>query len=267
MDALIDTTPPNTRFGLIVDDDLAFREVAARTFRRLSLGILEAPTLRKAGDLIGQRRQDIDLLVVDGMLPDGNGLEFVEMLRANDVNVPIVYVSAFAREDDALKGRLLGPLRVCSVLSKPVGVVNLLRAVEAAIQATVSKAPVKLSDEAGMRDMQGVYVQRNALDLWILMRAVRRMAGPATSSVIAQDSLAIAHRLHGSAATYGFVALSNAARDVERALSSVVEEKTPVGDIRWGPLATSLEAAAAELGPFEPNRPPGESWSGASKTR
>ena len=165
-----------------------------------------------------------------------------------------------------LKQKLLGSLRVHSVLDKPVGVVTLLKALEAALGSSASAGPADLSNGTSMSAMKEVYIQRNALDLWILMRAVHRMAGPAASIVIARDSLAIAHRLHGSAATYGFADLSKAAKDVERAFLEVTEGRA-VRDIRWGHLAVCLEAAAAEFGPFESSRPPGESWSGASKTR
>ena len=118
MDAPVNNTTP-TRFALVVDDDASFREVVARTLPRLGLGILEAPSVRKAGELIGQQSQVIDLLVVDGMLPDGTGLDLIEMVRANGMDVPIVYVSAFAQDDAELKRRLVGSLRVHSVLSKP----------------------------------------------------------------------------------------------------------------------------------------------------
>ena len=63
---------------LIVDDEPAIRESLAFALRRDGFAIAEAASLREA-----QARTDgADLVILDLVLPDGNGLDFLRALRS-----------------------------------------------------------------------------------------------------------------------------------------------------------------------------------------
>ena len=61
---------------LLVDDEPAIRESLAFALRRDGFEVSEAATLREARSLVAPA----DLVILDLVLPDGNGLEFLRSL-------------------------------------------------------------------------------------------------------------------------------------------------------------------------------------------
>lgn len=45
-----------------------------------------------------------DLLILDGWYPDGFGVDLCKRIRASDARTPIVFLSAYAYQDDIQKG-------------------------------------------------------------------------------------------------------------------------------------------------------------------
>jgi DNA-binding response OmpR family regulator len=65
-------------------------------------------TVRLAENL-AEARQSIaesvpDLIVLDIMLPDGSGLDFLAELRAGDISIPVLLLTALSETSDELKG-------------------------------------------------------------------------------------------------------------------------------------------------------------------
>jgi len=79
---------------LVVEDDPASREVIRRTLERDGWAVSEAENGKAALDAI--RRQAPDLVVLDLMMPEMDGFEFVSRLRATDPGrgIPVVVVTA-----------------------------------------------------------------------------------------------------------------------------------------------------------------------------
>ncbi len=76
---------------LVVDDDTFVRMLFA--FDLPEVELVEARGLREAADLLGDHEPDA--IVVDRRLPDGDGLQLVRALRADDDNhVPIFLLTA-----------------------------------------------------------------------------------------------------------------------------------------------------------------------------
>jgi DNA-binding response OmpR family regulator len=73
---------------LIVDDEPAIRESLAFALQREGFAIAEAGTLKEAR----ARAAAADLILLDLVLPDGNGLEFLRALRAKS-DVPVIVVT------------------------------------------------------------------------------------------------------------------------------------------------------------------------------
>ena len=81
---------------LVVDDDSDFAALVAHGLRHHRH---EVTTVRK---LAAARRalenKPFDLLILDGLLPDGNGIDFVVELRHTDNPVEVVFLSSFFRD-------------------------------------------------------------------------------------------------------------------------------------------------------------------------
>jgi DNA-binding response OmpR family regulator len=112
---------------LILDDDATFRrDVLRPQLEHRGYEVHEAARIREAEALLAQR--SFDLLIVDGLLPDGNGLDFISALRQRGVATPIVFLSAFWKDGASL--RALAEAGATDTLHKPVDFAVLARRIE-----------------------------------------------------------------------------------------------------------------------------------------
>jgi two-component system OmpR family response regulator len=87
---------------LIAEDDDALRAVLVRTLRAEGF---DARGVSRAGELLERvREQEPDALVIDIGLPDGDGRDLCQALRAGGVTAPVLFLTA----RDALTDRLSG---------------------------------------------------------------------------------------------------------------------------------------------------------------
>jgi DNA-binding response OmpR family regulator len=90
---------------LVVDDEPIVREVVVRYLERDGYDALEADDVESARDLL--RRHSPSLVVLDIMLPGGDGLELCREIRGGS-EVPIIMLTARADEADRIVGLELG---------------------------------------------------------------------------------------------------------------------------------------------------------------
>jgi PAS domain S-box-containing protein len=77
---------------MIVDDDASAREMITRMLAKEGLGVIEAANGREALEEVSDRR--IDLILLDLMMPEMDGFEFIKELRARGERAPVVVVTA-----------------------------------------------------------------------------------------------------------------------------------------------------------------------------
>lgn len=112
---------------LLVDDDPETVMIVSEALAGTDFKVVQVRTLAEARSRISQRPPD--LLVLDGFLPDGSGVAFIQQLRDRKLDLRVAYLSALWR-DEAILGRLTGELGVCRVLHKPLGVSGLRLQIE-----------------------------------------------------------------------------------------------------------------------------------------
>jgi DNA-binding response OmpR family regulator len=88
---------------LIVDDEPAIRESLAFALKRDGFAIAEAATLKEARAAAA----DADLIILDLVLPDGNGLEFLRALRSQS-DIPVIVLTSRDEETDRVVGLEMG---------------------------------------------------------------------------------------------------------------------------------------------------------------
>lgn len=102
---------------LIVEDDAVFRQsILLPLLAEQGHAVLEAGKAREAEALLDAN--PVDLLIVDGLLPDRTGMDFIASLRERGVQIPIIFLSAFFK--DMKTYRRLTELGVAHVLHKPI---------------------------------------------------------------------------------------------------------------------------------------------------
>ncbi|MDL2274193.1 response regulator transcription factor [Oscillospiraceae bacterium OttesenSCG-928-G22] len=90
---------------LLIEDNESIQEANRRALEREDYKIEVAASLTEAR--LALARQEPDVIVLDIMLPDGNGLEFLCEIRAH-TNAPVLLLTALADKDDRLAGLRAG---------------------------------------------------------------------------------------------------------------------------------------------------------------
>ncbi|HKS39122.1 MAG TPA: response regulator [Blastocatellia bacterium] len=86
---------------LCVEDDLDTQEMLRVLICAQGYGFEVAGTRADALRLIQEK--EIALVLLDNMLPDGNGVELCRQVREFDKQLPIIFVSGSAHEDERLE--------------------------------------------------------------------------------------------------------------------------------------------------------------------
>ena len=91
---------------LVVDDEPSIVDAVATSLRYEGFEVEEATTGRAALAIAQERTPD--LIVLDVMLPDLDGLEVTRRLRADGMRVPILFLTARDALEDKLAGLTIG---------------------------------------------------------------------------------------------------------------------------------------------------------------
>jgi two-component system OmpR family response regulator len=136
---------PEARGGLLVVDDEPFlREAVAASLRFLGFGVTTAETAADALRLA--RDQAFDLMILDVMLPDGDGFEVVRRLRRDGCGVPVIFLTARDTEADKVAGLSLGG---DDYMTKPFGLEELAARVRTVLRRTMPSGPPGAGAAAG----------------------------------------------------------------------------------------------------------------------
>ena len=90
--------PPRYVTVLVVDDERISRHVASRMLRELGLRVLEADDAEEALDVFRISQHPIDLVLLDVVMPETDGVELAERIRAHRPDQPIIFMSAYPLE-------------------------------------------------------------------------------------------------------------------------------------------------------------------------
>jgi twitching motility two-component system response regulator PilG len=115
---------------LIIDDDETIRKALKRVFEKYNFNVILAANNL---ELKNVEIQDVKCIILDVGLPWVNGLELCELFRKHKdyKNIPIIMLSAYAREDDIARGKNAG----CDVyITKPFDIDNLILTVRSYLE-------------------------------------------------------------------------------------------------------------------------------------
>jgi CheY-like chemotaxis protein len=208
---------------LLIDDDVYFRRLLAPLLEAKGYRVLEAGRAADADRVLGG--QHVDLLVLDGLLPDGDGVAWLEKQRRAGHNQPALFCSAFRRnlrDEQRLKTAGAQPLR------KPIEPSAVLDAIDLALD----RSPAKNSAEQRILELRAEYaavLPGKLAELRAALHAVR--VHPSDDSRYT-TALRIAHRISGTSGSYGFIKLGEACAQIEEQLP-VVRGADPEALAEW----------------------------------
>src|SRR5438045_9138029 len=105
----------------VVEDEKRIADFLTRGLQGAGYAVDAAPNGATALDFI--HNADYDLVILDIMLPDFDGLKILEKIRNRKVGPPVLILSARGAVDDRVRGRELGG---DDYLTKPFAFVELL---------------------------------------------------------------------------------------------------------------------------------------------
>ena len=88
---------------LLVDDEEVVLEVGIRLLNKLGYTVMEAKSGRKAVELYEQNKNDIDLVLLDMVMPDVGGSEAYDKMKEINPNVKVLLSSGYSIEDTGAK--------------------------------------------------------------------------------------------------------------------------------------------------------------------
>lgn len=137
------------------------------------------------------RDEDVDLLILDRQLPDGEGLDLIERLRAEDCHTPALVLSALGSLDDRVRGLRAGG---DDYLAKPFALVELVARVQALLRrpnetrdTRLIVGPLDLDLLSGTATRAGRALDLLPRELKLLDYLVRRPGRIVTRSMLLQD--------------------------------------------------------------------------------
>jgi DNA-binding response OmpR family regulator len=113
---------------LVVDDDRRYRELIELSLARRGYRVLLAPD--GLAGLSSLERDDVDLVILDLMLPDLDGYELCRRVRAYSA-VPIIVLSAHDGEPAKIRALSIG---ADDYVTKPFGAAELVARIEAVLR-------------------------------------------------------------------------------------------------------------------------------------
>lgn len=129
---------------LVVDDETYIRDLVGTALRYEGFQVIEAGDGRQALDAIRNSRPD--LVVLDVMLPDFDGLEVTRRIRNEGIRVPVIFLTARDATDDKIAGLTVGG---DDYVSKPFSLDELIaraRAILRRTHPTLAGGPLRFAD-------------------------------------------------------------------------------------------------------------------------
>lgn len=121
--------------ALIVDDEADIRELLEITLSRMGIQTRSAKNLEEANGLLME--YDFNLCLTDMMLPDGNGLDFVDTIQQKRPDLPVAVITAHGNMDSAVRALKSGAF---DFISKPIDLKALRNIISSALKLSDTKA-------------------------------------------------------------------------------------------------------------------------------
>jgi len=234
---------------LLLDDDVQFRALLGTVLRARSFRVLEAGSAKTATELL--LNESPDLVIVDGMLPDLPGVEWIESVRQRDTDTEIVFLSAFWRDLETFQ-RLTRELGVSLVAYKPIepmvfaeNIVELLRSGHERVDS-VRPLPSSLPPDATdtLRTRMAQLREEYARELPHKLDELESLIEGAKQRPEATKSAASsAHRLRGTAGAYGFKLVGALAGHIEDLLAEYQASPLRIRRNFWNEVSRALADA------------------------
>lgn len=170
---------PSAHRALIVEDETLFAAAVRKRLEKAGLHCSVVGTLAEAYRHLDA--SEPELVLLDLRLPDGSGLEFLDVLRHRaEVAPPVIVLTAHAQVDDAVTAMKQG---AADYLRKPIDLNELVIAVERVLEASALRHQLHYSRQRDSRALEGALLLGESAPLVELRNQILRLARLTSASV------------------------------------------------------------------------------------
>ena len=194
---------------LVVEDDTKIRQLLKRVLS------LEGYTAYEAGDLKAAARvvknEEIDVIVCDVKLPDGNGIDFTKKVKTSWANIEIIVLTAFGNIPDSVQAMRCGAF---DYITKGDDNEKLIPLVHNAMDKSHLQKRVKQLEEQAVKDFSfDSIIGKSPVITETILQAKKVASTEATVLLLGETGTGkelFARAIHGASqrAVYPFVALN-----------------------------------------------------------
>src|SRR3954467_7483552 len=163
---------------LVVDDEQLIRWSLAERLKADGLHIVEAGT---AHDALERFAPDIDLVLLDYRLPDGDGLHVLKRMKATQPDVPIILLTAFSSIETAVEAMKQGAYPYAN---KPFNLDEIALVVGKALETTALRREVRALRASRSEPYALSRIVGDAAAMVALRALLQRIAASPASTVL-----------------------------------------------------------------------------------
>lgn len=146
---------------LVIEDDEAIQDMLSYSLEPEGFKLHAAFTAREGWDMIENRQ--IDLVLLDWMLPDRSGIDLLHRIRKYYSQLPVIMITARAEEEDRVLGLDVG---ADDYITKPFSVRELKSRIQAVLRRTMpDEQPIQIGELHLDPVSQRVKVKDQSIDL------------------------------------------------------------------------------------------------------
>ncbi len=171
---------------LMVEDNEKILAGNMRMFMWEGYTVETATTLKKASEHLAEHKPDI--IILDLMLPDGNGLEFIKDMKQSEYrNIPILVLTGLGTQADMINGLSVG---ADDYLAKPYDFPVLLARTQALLRRCaqlpeiISRGALELDLVASVATIDGVNILLTQKEFAVLLIFMQNMGKTVTANYI-----------------------------------------------------------------------------------
>jgi len=128
----------NNKKLLIIDDQPGVRQMLQEVFMAENMDVLLAASGREAFEVL--QKQEPDLILLDMKMPEMTGVEFLQQLRAKDINYPVILMSAYGEHEINQEKEEIG---ILEHVTKPFDLQEIINAVNRAFSTKDAGSKVR----------------------------------------------------------------------------------------------------------------------------
>ncbi|WP_320151248.1 phosphate regulon transcriptional regulator PhoB [uncultured Tolumonas sp.] len=133
---------------LVVEDEAPIREMLCFMLEQRGFEAVEAADFSEAVALVKEPYPE--LILLDWMIPGGSGIQFIKLMKQEELtrNIPIVMLTARGEEEDKVRGLEVG---ADDYITKPFSPKELTARIKAVMRRSVPTATEDVIDVQGLR--------------------------------------------------------------------------------------------------------------------